>query len=209
MLGGVPGVLPGKVLILGGGTVGSHAAQMALGLGAEVIICDTDVRRLRDLSYQLPGVRTMVSDSWLIEEQLKLADVVIGAVLIRGQRAPHLVRRAQLPLMKPGSVIVDVCIDQGGCFETSRPTTHSDPTYVEDGIIHYMVTNMPGAVPQTSTRALTNATFPYVRKLAHWGLESFLNHDPGHAAALNMAAGKLCSSDVALAFPDLPASLPS
>lgn len=209
LLGGVPGVLPGKVLVLGGGTVGSHAAQMALGLGAEVVICDTDVRRLRELSYQLPGVKTLVSDPFLVEEQLKTADVVIGAVLVPGQRAPHLVRREQLPLMKKGSVIVDVCIDQGGCFETSRPTTYADPTYVEEGVIHYMVTNMPGAVPQTSTRALTNATFPYVRKLAHWGLEAFLNEDLGHAAALNLSAGVLRSADVALAFPDLPALLPS
>jgi len=205
LLGGVPGVLPGKVLVLGAGVVGTHAAQMAAGLGADVLVADINPARLRQLGYELPAnVRTLVSDPWAIEEQLPTTDLVVGAVLVPGRRAPHLVTRAQLQLMKPGSVIVDVCIDQGGCFETSRPTSHAEPTYIEEGIVHYMVTNMPGAVPATSTRALTNATLPYVRALARLGLDGFLAQGPGYAEALNARAGVLTNRDVALGFSDLP-----
>lgn len=205
LLGGVPGVLPGKVLILGGGVVGTNAAQMAAGLGADVVLCDVNPARLARLSLDLPpNVRTLVSEPSAIEEQLRHADLVIGAVLVPGQRAPHLIRREHLRLMKPGSVIVDVCIDQGGCVETARPTSHADPVYVEEGIVHYMVTNMPGAVPQTSTRALTNATFPFVRELAALGATKFLSQGPGYRAALNAAQGRIENADVATAFPDLP-----
>lgn len=207
LLGGVPGVMPGKVLILGAGVVGTHAAMMAAGLGADVVICDINPSRLHRLAAELPAnVRTLVSDPQAIEEQLKQADLVIGAVLIPGQRAPHLVQRSHLQMMKKGSVIVDVCIDQGGCVETARPTTHAVPTYVEEGIVHYMVTNMPGAVPVTSTKALTSATYFYVRQLAKLGLEHFLAQSLGHRAALNVSRKRIDSPEVAAVFPDLPRS---
>ncbi|HSC89619.1 MAG TPA: hypothetical protein VLC09_20190, partial [Polyangiaceae bacterium] len=179
--------------------------RMAAGLGATVVICDVNPARLERLSLDLPAnVSGLLSDAVAIEEQLPLADLVIGAVLVPGARAPHLVSRAQLRLMRPGSVIVDVCIDQGGCFETSRPTSHAAPTYVEEGVVHYMVTNMPGAVPQTSTRALTGATLPYVLELAKLGVDGFLASAPGRAEALSIRAGRLFDSAVAATFPDLP-----
>src|SRR6266487_3518402 len=170
LLGGVPGVLPAEVLIIGGGTVGTNAAKMAAGLGAHVTLLDLSLDRLRYLADVLPAnVDVLYSNRHNVVEQLRRADVVIGAVLRPGAKAPHLVTRVDLGLMKPGSVIVDVAVDQGGCFETTKPTTHDHPTYVVDGIIHYAVANMPGGVPRTSTLALTNATFPYARRLARDG----------------------------------------
>ncbi|HEX4561574.1 MAG TPA: alanine dehydrogenase, partial [Gemmatimonadales bacterium] len=167
LLGGVPGVLPAEVLIIGGGVVGTNAAKMAAGLGAHVTMLDVSLDRLRYLSDVLPpNVDLLYSNRHNILDQLKKADLVVGAVLLPGAKAPHLVKRADLKLIKPGSVIVDVAVDQGGCIETIKPTTHENPTYVVDGIIHYAVANMPGGVPRTSTLALTNATFPYAKRLA-------------------------------------------
>ncbi|HWR53727.1 MAG TPA: alanine dehydrogenase [Bryobacteraceae bacterium] len=173
LLGGVPGVAPGRVVVLGGGVVGTHAAKMALGLGADVTIIDKNLNRLREIDDIFGGhVRTLASNVWTIREEMKRADLVIGAVLIPGASAPKIVRRDMLPAMKNGAVMVDVSIDQGGCFETSRATTHTDPTYYVDGVLHYCVTNMPAAVPHTSTLALTNATFPYLLELANKGVEA-------------------------------------
>jgi alanine dehydrogenase len=172
LLGGVPGVAPANVVILGGGIVGHNAAKIACGLGAHVTIIDRNLARLRDLDdIYNSQVVTLSSNAWTIREVLKQADLVIGAVLIPGAAAPKLVRRDMIKTMKPGSVVVDVAIDQGGCFETSHATTHTDPTYVVDGVLHYCVSNMPAAVPHTSTFALTNATFPYLLQLANLGLE--------------------------------------
>lgn len=208
LLGGVPGVAPARVVILGGGVVGSNAATMAAGLGAEVSILDVDLATLRGLSERLPpNVTTLFSDPQVLENCVLQADLVIGAVLLPGKTAPHLINRSLLRRMKRGSVVVDVCIDQGGCLETSRPTTHSDPTYVEEGVLHYCVTNMPAAVGRTSTRALCNATLPYVRRLANRGLNAFLATDDGHAAALNLRAGRITHAAVAEAFPDLASEL--
>ena len=163
LLGGVPGVKPARVLVLGGGIVGYNAALMAAGMGADVTIADISLPRLRHLEEIMPAnVRTLYSSTHNIETELPATDLVIGAVLIPGAKAPHLITKEMLGLMKPGSVLVDVAIDQGGCFETSHPTTHADPVYTVDGIVHYCVANIPGAVPQTSTLALTNATLPYV-----------------------------------------------
>ncbi len=173
LLGGVPGVAPGEVIVLGGGVVGTNAAKMALGLGANVTIIDKNLNRLRELDDIFNGqVITLASNVWTVRAALKRADLVIGAVLIPGASAPRLVRRDMLPGMKKGTVMVDVSIDQGGCFETSRPTTHTDPTYYVDGVLHYCVTNMPAAVPNTSTLALTNATIPYLLELANKGFEA-------------------------------------
>ena len=170
LLGGVPGVKPAKVLVLGGGVVGTNAALMAAGLGADVTICDISLPRLRQLNEFMPkNVKTLFSSTHNIEQELATTDLVVGAVLIPGAKAPHLITRPMLKLMKKGSVLVDVAIDQGGCFETSHPTTHAEPTYEVDGIIHYCVANIPGAVPCTSTLALTNATLPYAVKLADMG----------------------------------------
>src|SRR5439155_1233381 len=170
LLGGVPGVLPAEVLIIGGGTVGANAAKMAAGLGAHVTLLDLSLDRLRYLADILPpNVDPLFSNRHNLVEQLRKADLVIGAVLLPGAKAPKLVRREDLKLMKPGSVIVDVAVDQGGCIETSKPTTHENPVYLVDGIIHYAVANMPGGVPRTSTLALTNATFPYAKRLARSG----------------------------------------
>lgn len=205
LLGGVPGVEPGKVLVLGGGVVGSNAARVAAGMGADVVIMDVNLATLRALDSSMPpNVTTVYGDPHAIDAGLAQADLVIGAVLLPGRAAPKLVRQRQLSLMKPGSVVVDVSIDQGGCFETSRPTTHSHPTFIVDHVVHYCVANMPAAVGRTSTRALCNATLPYVRRLAQLGPTEFLKLDRGHQEALNMAGGKLLNADVAAAFEDLP-----
>ncbi len=201
LLGGVPGVPAGRVTVLGGGVVGTHAARMAVGLGAEVTIVDRSIPRLRQLDELFHGrVRTRYSTLDTIDAEISIADAVIGAVLIPGASAPKLVTRAMLKHMKPGSVLVDVAIDQGGCFETSHPTTHADPTYVVDGIIHYCVANMPGAVPQTSAAALNNATLPYGLALADKGLEALNSANEigrGLLAGLNVHKGKVTSKAVA------------
>lgn len=201
LLGGVPGVEPGKVVILGGGVAGTHAAEMAVGLRADVTIVDRSIKRLRELSAQFgASVKTQYATSAAIEALMTEADLVIGAVLIPGAAAPKLVTRAVLKTMKPGAVLVDISIDQGGCFETSRPTTHTVPTYVVDGIVHYCVSNMPGAVPRTSTLALTNATLPYVKQLANLGVTQALERDPHLANGLNVHAGQITHAAVAQAL---------
>jgi len=201
LLGGVPGVPPAKVVILGGGVAGTHAAEMAVGLRADVTVVDRSVDRLRELSSTFGGaLRTAYSTVETIERLVVDADLVIGAVLVVGAAAPRLVTRAMVKRMKAGSVLVDIAIDQGGCFETSRPTTHAEPTFVVDGVIHYCVANMPGAVPRTSTFALTNATLPYVRALADLGWEEALNRDAGLAAGLNVHAGHITHQAVSSAL---------
>ncbi len=201
LLGGVPGVLPAEVLIIGGGVVGTHAAKMAAGLGAHVTLLDLSLDRLRYLADVLPpNVDLLYSNRLNLIEQLGKADLVIGAVLLPGAKAPKLVRRADLKLMKPGSVIVDVAVDQGGCIETIHPTTHENPTYVVDGIIHYGVANMPGGVPRTSTLALTNATFPYAKRLARNGWKKACKEDPALLLGLNVVEGKVVYPAVAEAF---------
>ena len=204
LLGGVTGVKPADVLVIGGGVVGTNAARTAAGLGANVVLMDINLDRLRYLNEIMPAnVTTLYCDPHAIERYAIMADLVIGAVLIPGARAPVLIDRPLLTRMKKGAVLVDVSIDQGGCFETSRPTTHSDPVYVVDGIVHYCVSNMPGAVGRTSSHALCNATLPYCRKLAALGLDEFLAQDPGQAAALNMKNGRITCPAVAEVFPDL------
>lgn len=201
LLGGVPGVLPAEVLVIGGGVVGTHAAKMAAGLGAHVTLLDVSLDRLRYLSDVLPpNVDLLYSNRHNILEQLKHADLVIGAVLLPGAKAPKLVKRGDLKLMKPGSVIVDVAVDQGGCIETIKATTHEQPTYVVDGIIHYAVANMPGGVPRTSTLALTNATFPYAKRLARLGWKQACQQDAALALGLNVVEGKVVYPGVAEAF---------
>lgn len=201
LLGGVPGVKPARVLVLGGGIVGTNAALMAAGLGADVTICDISLPRLRQLSEFMPkNVKTLFSSTHNIEQELPATDLVIGAVLIPGAKAPHLITRPMLKLMKKGTVLVDVAIDQGGCFETSHPTTHAEPTYEVDGIVHYCVANIPGAVPCTSTLALTNATMPYALKLADLGWEKACESDPGLKNGLNIVNGKVVFPAVAEAF---------
>jgi alanine dehydrogenase len=191
LMGGVPGVRPAKVVVLGGGVVGTHAARMAAGLGADVTIIDRSIPRLRQLDELFEGrVRTLASTLDAIETEVLAADAVIGAVLIPGASAPKLVTKAMLADMKKGAVLVDVAIDQGGCFETSRPTTHANPTYEIDGVVHYCVANMPGAVPMTSAQALNNATLPFVLKLADRGLAA-LDGDKHLAAGLNVKAGRI------------------
>jgi alanine dehydrogenase len=198
LLGGVPGVAAGKVMVIGGGVVGLTAAEIAIGMGAETYVYDRSIDRLRELDFLLNNrCSTVFSTTLSIERMLPEVDLVIGAVLVHGARAPHVITRAQLGLMKEHAVLVDVSIDQGGCFETSRPTTHSDPTYVVEGVTHYCVANMPGAVPITSTFALTNATMPYVVKLADQGPPTALTSDPGFLAGLNVAAGQLTYAPVA------------
>jgi alanine dehydrogenase len=205
LLGGVPGVEPANVVVLGGGIVGANAARVAAGLGANVVLMDTNIDRLRELdSIMAANVTTIYSDPYSVDEYVVQADLVIGAVLVPGRRAPRLVSANLVKRMKPGAVIVDVSIDQGGCFETSRPTTHHDPIYVVDEVVHYCVGNMPGAVGRTSTQALCNATLPYVRQLAKLGPDGFVALDTGRAAADNLRGGKIVSPDVADAFPDLP-----
>jgi alanine dehydrogenase len=207
LLGGVPGVAAATVMIIGGGVVGMNAAFIAIGMEADVFVLDTSIDRLRGLDIALNGRCSTVHSSTLaIEEMLPRADLVIGAVLIHGARAPRVIKREQLGLMKPAAVLVDVSIDQGGCFETSRPTTHSNPTYEVDGVIHYCVTNMPGAVPVTSTYALTNATLPYVLELAGYGVRAAAARDPGLRLGINVAGGRITNPAVAasLAMPLTP-----
>jgi alanine dehydrogenase len=198
LLGGVPGVAPAKVVVLGGGVSGTHAAEMAVGLKADVTVVDRSVKRLRELSAQFGNsLKTVYSTADAIETLVRDADLVVGAVLVPGAAAPKLVTADMVKGMKPGAVMVDIAIDQGGCFETSRPTTHAEPTYVVDGVLHYCVTNMPGAVPRTSTFALTNATLPYVRAIADLGWEAAVARDPGLAAGLNVHNGKVTFEAVA------------
>jgi alanine dehydrogenase len=201
LLGGVPGVAPAKVVILGGGIVGINAAKMAAGLGAKVVILDISLERLRYLSDVMPAnVQLIHSNRHNILEQIATADLVVGGVLIPGAKAPKLIRRADLAHMRPGSVIVDVAIDQGGCVETIHATTHENPTYVVDGVIHYGVANMPGGVPRTSTLALTNATLPYALQLANKGWKKALKDNPALLKGLNVADGKVTYAGVAEAF---------
>ena len=198
LMGGVPGVLPAKVLVLGGGIVGYNAALIAQGMQADVTVFERSVDRMRELDVSLGRtVLLQMSSRHSIAEALPQADLVIGGVLVHGAKAPHLVTRDMLATMQPGSVLVDVAIDQGGCFETSRPTTHSDPTYVVDGIVHYCVSNMPGAVPITSTWALTNVTLPYIEAIADKGLHRALAEDPALALGVNVAAGEVTCQPVA------------
>ncbi len=201
LLGGVPGVPPAKVVILGGGVAGTQAAEMAVGLRADVTVVDRSIERLRELSSLFgASLRTAYSTIETIERLAREADLVVGAVLIAGAAAPKLVSRAMVATMQPGSVLVDISIDQGGCFETSHPTTHAQPTFVVDGVVHYCVANMPGAVARTSTFALTNATLPYVRILADLGWQAALEKDAGFAAGLNVHAGKITHEAVAHAL---------
>jgi alanine dehydrogenase len=201
LLGGVPGVLPANVVILGGGVVGANAAKVAAGLGANITILDVNLDRLRYLDDVMPrNVTTLFSDRHNIQDSLNRADLVIGAVLIPGAKAPYLVKRADLKRMTPRAVIIDVAIDQGGCVETSRPTTHSQPTYIVDDIVHYCVTNMPGAVGRTSTYALTNVTLPYVLQLAKKGFERAVRENPALAQGVNIRQGKVTNPAVAETF---------
>jgi alanine dehydrogenase len=204
LLGGVPGVTPGEVVIIGGGVVGINAAKMAAGLGARVTILDISLERLRYLDDVLPAnVTTLYSNRHNILDTIRSADLVVGAVLLPGAKAPHLVKREDLKVMKPGSVIVDVAVDQGGCVETIKPTTHENPTYFVDGILHYAVANMPGGVPRTSTLALTNATLSYGLRLARDGWKKASKDDPALRLGLNVVEGKVVYPGVAEAF-DLP-----
>jgi len=201
LLGGVPGVAPANVLVLGAGTVGANAAKVAAGFGANIALLDTSLERLRYLDdVTAPNIDCLYSDRHTIRERLGWADLVIGSVLIPGARAPHLVEREDLKLMKPGSVIIDVAIDQGGCVATSRPTTHADPTYVVDDVVHYCVTNMPGAVGRTSTYALCNATLPYVIDLADRGVAAAARASAAIRSAVNVYEGRLVQPAVAAAF---------
>jgi alanine dehydrogenase len=198
LLGGVPGVAAANVMVIGGGVVGMNAAFIAIGMEADVFVFDRSIDRLRELDVTFGGrCSTVYSTTLAVEEMLPRADLVIGAVLVHGARAPYVVRREQLALMKPGSVLVDVAIDQGGCFETSHPTTHREPTFEVDGIIHYCVANMPGAVPITSTHALTNATLPYAIAIADHGIAEAIRHDPGLRPGVNVAGGKVTHPAVA------------
>jgi alanine dehydrogenase len=213
LLGGVPGVPPARVVVLGGGIVGYNAALISVGMQADVWVLDKSVQRMRDLEMMLDGRITLAMSTQLdIEEAVREADLVVGAVLIPGARAPKLVTRAMLGTMRPGAVIVDVAIDQGGCTETSRPTTHSRPVYTVDGIVHYCVANMPGAVPITSTKALTNVTLPYVEAIADHGLEGAIARDPALARGVNVFDGMITYPAVAeahgLAFESLGEVLP-
>ena len=208
LLGGVPGVGPAKVLILGGGVSGRHAAQMAVGMGADVTVFDLNVSVLEQLDVQFgTSLKTQFSTRAALRSALETADVVIGAVLVAGAKAPKLLTADDLKTMKPGAVLVDIAIDQGGCFETSKPTTHENPTYVVDDVVHYCVANMPGGVPKTSTYALNAATLPFARALANKGWEAACESDPHLALGLNVHKGKIKHPEVAHAFPDLAADL--
>lgn len=198
LIGGAPGVQPARVLVIGGGAVGVHAARVATGMGAEVTILERSMARIRELEDRFEAsANVLYSDPLALKQLLPRTDAVIGAVLIPGARAPHLIERDMLAPMPDGAVIVDVAIDQGGCAETSRPTTHDEPVYVVDGVLHFCVTNMPGAVPVTSTRALTNATLPYVRLLANEGLDAALQQEPGLVPGVNTRAGEIVNPAVA------------
>ncbi len=198
LLGGVPGVAPARVVILGGGVAGTNATQMAVGLGAQVTVVDRSLRRLRELDVQFGSqIETAYSTIEAVERLVIQADLVIGAVLVPGARAPKLVSRALVARMKPGSVVVDVAVDHGGCFDTTKPTTHSDPVYVVDGVLHYCVANMPGIVPRTSTIALTNETLPYLLRLASLGVADAMRIDAGLAKGVNLSAGKVTCRGVA------------
>ena len=201
LMGGVPGVKPAKVLVIGGGVVGTAAARTAAGMGADVTICDVSLPRLAYLADVMPkNVKTLMSSEYNIREELKSADLVVGSVLIPGAKAPKLVTRDMLALMEPGTVLVDVAIDQGGCFETSHPTTHQEPTYYVDGILHYCVANIPGAVPYTSTLALTNATLPYALQLANKGWRKACADNEELRKGLNVVEGKVVYKEVAEAW---------
>lgn len=201
LMGGVPGVRPARVLVLGAGVVGRNAALMAAGLGAEVTICDINLDILRHCSETMPkNVKTLYSSRHNIEQELPTTDLVVGSVLVPGAKTPHLITRDMIKLMRPGSVMVDVAIDQGGCFETSHPTTHSEPIYMIDGVVQYAVANIPGAVPYTSTMALTNATLPYAVKLADMGWVAACKKNPGLANGVNVVDGKITFKAVAEAF---------
>jgi alanine dehydrogenase len=197
LLGGVPGVLPGNVIVLGGGTSGVNAARMATGLGANVTILEVDVERMRFLDITMHTAHTLYSNEQHLLEMLPKTDLLIGAVLVPGARAPRLITRSMLSLMKPGSVFVDIAIDQGGCSETSRPTTHRDPVYVEEGITHYCVANMPGAYARTATQALTNVTARFVEYLAEGGVEGAIKREPAIASGVNVMDGKIRNKAVA------------
>ncbi|HRE68712.1 MAG TPA: alanine dehydrogenase [Cyclobacteriaceae bacterium] len=201
LLGGVPGVMPAKVLILGGGVVGTNAAKIAAGMGADVIITDVNLNRLRYLDDVMPkNVHTMASNDYVLRELVKTSDLIVGGVLIPGAKAPKLITRDMLKTMRPGTVLVDVAVDQGGCIETCKPTTHEDPTYIIDDIVHYCVANMPGAVPYTSTLALTNATLPYALKLANHGWKKACKDNEDLLKGLNVVQGKVVYKAVADAF---------
>ncbi len=201
LLGGVPGVMPAKVLILGGGVVGTNAAKIAAGMGADVIITDVNLNRLRYLDDVMPkNVRTMASNDYAIRELVKTHDLIVGGVLIPGAKAPKLITRDMLKTMRAGTVLVDVAVDQGGCIETCKPTTHEDPTFIIDDIVHYCVANMPGAVPYTSTLALTNATLPYALKLANLGWKKACKENEDLLKGLNVVQGKVVYKAVADAF---------
>ena len=201
LISGVPGVSPAKVLVLGGGVVGEAAALMAAGLGADVTIADISLPRLRQLDIETPAnVHTLYSSEHNIRQMLPMVDIVVGSVLVPGDKTPHLITREMLKLMEPGTVLVDVAIDQGGCFETSHPTTHSEPVYTEEGIVHYCVANIPGAVPNTSTLALTNATLRYAIALADKGWQQACKDDPALAKGLNIVEGKVTFKAVADVF---------
>lgn len=201
LLGGVPGVMPAKVLILGGGVVGTNAAKIAAGMGADVIITDVNLNRLRYLDDVMPkNVHTMASNDYVLRELVKTSDLIVGGVLIPGAKAPKLITRDMLKTMRPGTVLVDVAVDQGGCIETCKPTTHEDPTYIIDDIVHYCVANMPGAVPYTSTLALTNATLPYALKLANNGWKKACKENDDLLKGLNVVQGKVVYKAVADAF---------
>jgi len=197
LLGGVPGVLPGNVVVIGGGTAGVNAARMATGLGADVTILELDVERMRFLDLTIPGVNTLLSNESHIQDLMPTCDLLIGAVLVPGAKAPKLITRSMLRRMKPGSVLVDIAIDQGGCVETSRPTTHLDPVYVEEGVTHYCVANMPAAYARTATQALTNVTYQYIQQLADHGLDAACKRNPPLAGGLNTRDGKLTIQAVA------------
>jgi alanine dehydrogenase len=201
LISGVPGVSPAKVLVLGGGVVGEAAALMAAGLGADVTIADILLPRLRQLDIETPAnVHTLYSSEHNIRKMLPTVDIIVGSVLVPGDKTPHLITKEMLKLMEPGTVLVDVAIDQGGCFETSRPTTHSDPVYIEEGIVHYCVANIPGAVPNTSTLALTNATLRYAIALADKGWQQACKDDGALAKGLNIVEGKVVFKAVADVF---------
>ena len=201
LLGGVPGVAPGKVLVLGAGVVGTQAAKMAAGLGAHVTILDIDMKRLRYVNDIMPNhVVTEYSNEFNIRNHIKTHDLIVGGVLLKGSKAPKLISKDMLKDMRPGTVIVDVAIDQGGCVETSYPTTHEDPVYIIDDVVHYSVANMPGAVPFTSTMALTNVTLPYVLRLANLGWRKAVETDPGLAKGLNIVEGEVVYKEIVEAF---------